>query len=138
MVTGPGQLSTPIRMKVTTFSHEPTKVSGGHTIPGGMVSVVHVNTWAHVAVLLQASVAVYVRVCVLVQFVVDTAPSALVIVGVPQLSVAVAFPAGGTEVGLHPRFVSGGQKVNDGGNESTVHVNTSVQVTVLPHTSVAV
>ena len=85
-----------------------------------------------------ASVAVYVRVCVLVQFVVDTVPREFVTVGVPQLSVAVALPAGGTEVGLHPRFVSGGQNVNDGGNESTVHVNTSVQVTVLPHASVAV
>jgi hypothetical protein len=85
----------------------------------------------------QSSVAVYVRVCVLVQPVVLTAPSALVIVGVPQLSVAVALPAAGTPVGLHPRFVSGGQNVNEGGNESTVHVNTSVQVTVLPHASVA-
>jgi hypothetical protein len=42
-VTGPGQISTAPIKKVTTFSHEPTIVSGGHTIPGGVVSVVHVN-----------------------------------------------------------------------------------------------
>ena len=72
------------------------------------------------------------------QLFVDTAPSDDVIFGEPQLSVAVAFPAAGTEAGLHPRVESGGQKVNTGATESTVHVNTSVQVTVLPHASVAV
>lgn len=42
-VTGPGQLSDAEIMKDTMLSHPPTTVSGGHTIPGGMVSVVHVN-----------------------------------------------------------------------------------------------
>jgi len=42
-VTGPRQLSTAVIKKVTMLSHPPTTVSGGHTIPGGMVSVVHVN-----------------------------------------------------------------------------------------------
>jgi len=81
---------------------------------------------------------VYVRVCVLVQLFVVTAPSEFVIVGVPQLSVAVALPAAGTPDGLHPSVESAGQRVNTGATESTVHVNTSVQVTVLPHASVAV
>ena len=61
-VTGPGQLSTPYITKVTMLSHAPTIVSGGHTIPGGIVSVVQVNTCAHVAELPHASVAVYMRV----------------------------------------------------------------------------
>lgn len=135
-VTGPGQLSTPKILKVTMLSHPPTKVSGGHTIPGGIVSVVQVKVCEHVAVLPQSSVAMNVRVCVLVQLFVATAPSDEVIVGVPQSSVAVALLEG-TEDGLHPRFVSGGQNVITGATESTVHVNTSVQVTVLPHASVA-
>lgn len=42
-VTGPGQLSTAVIKKVTMLSHPPTTVSGGHTIPGGMVSVVQVK-----------------------------------------------------------------------------------------------
>lgn len=85
-----------------------------------------------------ASVAVYVRVCVLVQLLVDTVPRDDVIVGEPQSSVAVALPAAGTEDGLHPSVESGGQNVNTGATVSTVQVNTSVQVTVLPHASVAV
>ena len=46
--------------------------------------------------------------------VVDTVPSALVIFGVPQLSVAVALPAAGTPDGLHPSAESAGQNVNTG------------------------
>jgi hypothetical protein len=84
------------------------------------------------------SVAVYVRICVLVQLFVDTAPSDEVILALPQSSVAVALPAAGTPDGLHPSVESAGQKVNTGATESTVHVNTSVHVTVLPHASVAV
>jgi hypothetical protein len=42
-VTGPRQLSTAVIKKVTMLSHPPTTVSGGHTIPGGMVSVVQVK-----------------------------------------------------------------------------------------------
>ena len=59
-------------------------------------------------------------------------------VGVPQASVAVAAPGAGTPVGLQPRSDPGGQKVNTGGSESMVQVNTCVQVAVLLHPSVAV
>ena len=58
----------------------------------------------------------------LVQLFVDTAPSALVIFGVPQLSVAVALPAAGTPDGLHPKVESAGQNVNTGATESVVQV----------------
>ena len=61
-VTLPGQLSTAVTEKVTMLSHPPTTVSGGHTIPGGIVSVVHVKVCEHVALLPHESVAVYVRV----------------------------------------------------------------------------
>ena len=56
------------------------------------------------------------------QPVVDTVPSALVIFGVPQLSVAVALPAAGTPVGLHPSVESAGQNVNTGATVSVVQV----------------
>ena len=46
-------------------------------------------------------------------------PNEFVIVGVPQLSVAVAAPGPGTPEGLQPRFDPVGQKVNDGGVTST-------------------
>ena len=51
-----------------------------------------------------------------------SAPSAeAVTVGEPvQLSVAVAVPAAGKDVGLQPRFEPGGQKVNVGASVSTV------------------
>ena len=65
-------------------------------------------------------------------------PSDEVMVGVPQLSVAVATPAVGTPVGLHPRLEPGGQKVNVGGAVSTVQVNTCAQVDALLQASVAV
>ena len=58
----------------------------------------------------------------LVQPVVDTEPRALVIFGEPQLSVAVALPAAGTPVGLHPKVESAGQKVNTGAEVSVVQV----------------
>ena len=58
----------------------------------------------------------------LVQPVVLTAPSALVILGEPQLSVAVALPAAGTPVGLHPSVESAGQNVNTGATVSVVQV----------------
>ena len=57
-----------------------------------------------------------------VQPVVLTVPSALVIFGVPQLSVAVALPAAGTPDGLHPKVESAGQKVNTGATVSVVQV----------------
>jgi hypothetical protein len=68
----------------------------------------------------------------------ETDPRAEVIAGEPQASVAVAAPGAGTPVGLHPRLDPEGQKVKTGGAVSAVHVNTCVQVEVLPHPSVAV
>jgi acyl CoA:acetate/3-ketoacid CoA transferase alpha subunit len=67
-----------------------------------------------------------------------TEPSALVMVGVPQASVAVAVPAAGTLVGLQPRSLPAGQLVKVGGVTSTVQVKTCVQVAVFPQPSVAV
>jgi hypothetical protein len=65
-------------------------------------------------------------------------PTEDVIEGAAQASVAVAAPGAGIPVGLHPRSDPGGQNVNTGGVTSTVHVNTCVQVEVLPQPSVAV
>src|SRR5690242_1277934 len=59
-------------------------------------------------------------------------------VGVPQLSVAVALPGPGTEDGLHPRSAPGGQNVNTGGTLSVVQVKCWAQVDMFPHASVAV
>ena len=53
---------------------------------------------------------------------VDTEPSALVIFGEPQLSVAVALPAAGTPDGLHPSAESAGQNVNTGACVSVVQL----------------
>ena len=64
----------------------------------------------------------YVRFCVLEQPTVFTVPSALVIFGEPQLSVAVALPAAGTPDGLHPSAESAGQKVNTGACVSVVQL----------------
>ena len=58
----------------------------------------------------------------LAQPTVDTKPSALVIVGEPQLSVAVALPAAGTPDGLHPSAESAGQNVNTGACVSVVQL----------------
>ena len=65
----------------------------------------------------------YVLTCVLVQPFVVTEPSELVILGVPQLSVAVALPAAGTPDELHPSVESAGQNVKTGATESVVQVN---------------
>jgi hypothetical protein len=59
--------------------------------------------------------------------------------GVPvQLSEAVAVPAEGKDVGLHPKSVPAGQKVKVGISVSTVYVNNCVHVDELPQLSVAV
>src|SRR5204862_5773733 len=58
--------------------------------------------------------------------------------GVPQLSLAVAVPAEGTEAGLHPRLEPAGHEVNTGASVSAVHVNVCVHVDELPYASVAV
>ncbi len=62
--------------------------------------------------------------------VVFTVPSALVILGEPQLSVAVALPAAGTPDGLHPSAESAGQNVNTG---ACVSVTWNVALQVLVH-----
>ena len=63
------------------------------------------------------SVAVYIRVRVQIHPLVFTgAPKAPAVMFTdPQLSVAVAVPAGGNTVGLQPRFWFDGHEVNTGG-----------------------
>jgi hypothetical protein len=69
---------------------------------------------------------------------VTTAPIDEVIVGVPQLSVAVAVPGPGIDAGLQPRLPPAGQKVNTGGVVSTVQVTVrETGVALLPQASVA-
>ena len=58
----------------------------------------------------------------LAQPVVLTVPSAFVMFGEPQLSVAVALPAAGTPDGLHPKVESAGQNVNTGACVSVVQL----------------
>ncbi len=67
-----------------------------------------------------------------------TDPSELVIDGVEHTSVAVAAPGSGTPVGLHPRLLPGGQKVNVGGVLSETQVKVWAQVDVFPQASIAV
>ena len=118
---------------------QPRSDPGGQNVMvGGVTSTIHVKTCAHVAVLPQPSVAVYVRVCERVHPLVDILPREDVIVGVPQASVAVAAPATGTPAGLQPRSEPGGQKVMVGGVVSSTQVNTCKHVAVFPHPSVAV
>ena len=62
----------------------------------------------------------------------------VVITGVPQLSVAVAVPADGNEVGLHPKSEAAGHEVNTGAVVSTVYVNVCTHVEALLQASVAV
>jgi len=74
---------------------------------GGVTSTVQLTVLATVEVLLQASIAVNVLICDLVQPVLVTEPSDKVIVGVPHASVAVAEPSAvviADAVGLHPKF----------------------------------
>ena len=52
-----------------------------------------------------------------------TEPNDEVMLGVPQLSVAVALPGPGTpDAGLHPRSEPGGQNVNTGACVSVVQL----------------
>src|SRR5678815_3936617 len=87
-------------------------IGGRDVNTGASVSAVQVNTCVHVDELPQLSVAVYVLVCVFEHPVDVVAPREEVMFGVPQLSVAVAVPAAGTPVGLHPSAEPAGQKVN--------------------------
>jgi hypothetical protein len=75
---------------------------------GGVTSLTHVMVLETVDVLLQASIAVKVLVCDLVQPAVVIDPSDEVIVGVPHPSLAVAKPSAApiaAPVGLHPMLV---------------------------------
>jgi hypothetical protein len=65
-------------------------------------------------------------------------PSALVMTGMLQASVASATPGAGTPDGLQPKFAPAGQNMNKGAVLSTIHVNTCVQVDVLAQASLAV
>lgn len=123
----------------TSVGLQPKSDPGGQNVnSGGVKSNVQVKTWIQVDVFPHPSVATYVRVCDLKQPSAMIEPRDEVIVGVPQVSVAMANPGAGTPVGLQPRSAPAGQNVNVGGNTSTVHVNSCVQVDVFPHPSVAV
>src|SRR5678815_767758 len=113
-------------------------IGGRDVNTGASVSAVQVNTCVHVDELPQLSVAVYVLVCVFEHPVDVAAPREEVMFGVPQLSLAVAVPAAGTPVGLHPSAEPAGHDVNTGASVSAVQVNTCVQVDELLHASVAV
>ena len=98
--------------------------SGQKVNDGGVVSTVHVNTCVHVELFPHPSVAVYVLVCARRHPSEWIDPSADVIVGVPQASVAVAAPGPGTPAGLHPSSSPCGQNVNDGGASSKMLIET--------------
>jgi hypothetical protein len=110
-------------------------------ITGGVLSFDQVTVRDVVDVLPQASVAVKVLVCVVLQPEVVCGPSLCVTVGVPQASVAVALPSAALIVG---RF--GLPQINSvvpvavitGGVVSSVHVAVLDAVELLPHASVAV
>jgi hypothetical protein len=83
---------------------QPRSAPGGQKVNvGGAESDTQVNTCVHVLVFPQASVAVYVRICVLLQPTDEIDPSALVMVATLQPSVAVAAPGAGTPEGLKPK-----------------------------------
>ena len=89
----------------TPVGLQPRLEPGGQNVnTGGVTSTVQVSTWVQEAVLPQPSVAMYTRVSVRLQPVTTMSTGGMVIVGVPQTSVATAIPGSGMEVGLHPRF----------------------------------
>lgn len=77
------------------------------------------------------------RVCERKQPFTVMVPSALVMVGAPQASVAVALAAG-SAAGLQPKLALGGQKVKTGAAASVVQVNIWAQLLLLPQASVAI
>ena len=77
---------------------------------GGVTSTIQLTVLATVDVLLQASIAVNVLICDLLQPVLVTGPSFCVTVGIPQASLAVAEPSAvviAAGVGLQPKFCGG-------------------------------
>lgn len=120
----------------TPVGLQPRLLPGGQKVnTGGVTSTVQVNVCVQVELLPQASVAVYVLVCERWQPLEVIEPSAEVMVGTPQSSVAEAAPGPGTPVGLQPKSLPGGQKVNTGGVESIVQLKVLVQVLVSPQAS---
>ena len=109
-------------------------------IVGGVLSCVQVTVLKAEAVLPQASVAVHVLVCDLVQLPV-TGPSIGVSVNVPQASVAVALPSAASmaaDDGLHPRANVVPVALITGVVAVAAHVIVLEAVAVLPQPSVAV
>jgi len=112
-------------------------------IVGVVRSAVHVIVREVVDVFPQTSVAVKVLVWDRTHPLLTIAPSAVVIVGVPHASVAVAFPNAAfiaAEVGLHAKIPLAGLPVAviAGAVTSTVHVAVLDVFDTLPQISVAV
>jgi hypothetical protein len=121
---------------------QPTfKVVPDAVIEGTVVSTVQVTVRLVLAVLPHASVAVKVRVSERVQPLVVTALSTDEIVGVLQVSVAVALPRAASicaAVGLQPAFNVVPLAVMIGRPVSTVQVTVRLMLALSPHASVAV
>ena len=122
-------------------------VSGGHVITGGTRSEVHLMIRDVVAVLLQASVAIHVLVCVREQPLLVIAPFVpLIGFGVTglQLSVATAVPRAASicgPVGLQPRselFGTDPVDVSTGGVTSEVQKMMRDADAEFPQASVAI
>jgi hypothetical protein len=110
-------------------------------IVGAVTSDVHVTILEVVEVLPQPSVAVNNLVCDLEQPLLVIAPSLCATVGVPQASVALAFPnaaAMSEPTGLHPRVSVVPVAVMVGGIRSVIQVTVLDAVEVLPQASTAV
>ena len=94
-------------------------------IVGGLGALNQVTVLEVMAELPQASIAVNVLVCEVLQLVVDKGPSMEIIVGVPQTSVAVAIPSAASiseAEGLQPSEVPVPVAIIEGGVTSTVLV----------------
>jgi hypothetical protein len=110
-------------------------------ITGAVRSSVHVTVLVSVAVLPQASVAINVLVCDLLQDVLTIAPSLDVTVGAPHASVAVAEPSAAliaAAEGLQPGGNGVCVIVISGAVISAVHVTVREVEVVLLHASIAI
>jgi hypothetical protein len=131
-------VTVPIFGAGTVPLHPGTTTAAGHVIVGGVTSTVLVKVCVQVAVLPQASVAMYVLVVVSVHPTRLTASLTKVTVGAPHASVAVTdVISGAGTVPLHPGTTTAGGHVIVGGVTSTVLVIVCVQVAVFPQASVA-
>jgi hypothetical protein len=109
--------------------------------PGAVTSSVHVTVLDVVAVLSQPSLAVQVLVCDLLQPLLTTGPSVIILALMPQLSVAPATPSEASTcdgVGLQLCKAGTANIINPGGILSSVHVTVLAAVDVLPQPSLAV